>query len=66
MIVWTLLSVCVCVCGGGGGGYWKMVRFVWEGGGGGRGVLIFTMECQKLPIEKNYIFNLTMMNIFTM
>ena len=47
---------CVCVGGGGrDGGYWEMVRFVWEGGGGG-GVLIFTMECQKLPIEKKLYF----------
>ena len=35
----------------------KMVRFVWEGGGGeGRGVLIFTMESQKLAIEKKIYF----------
>ena len=44
---------------GGGAGYWEMVRFVWDGGEGGRegrGVLLFTMECQKLAIEKTIIF----------
>ena len=55
MIVWTLLH------GKGGGldiGKWSdlcgMVER--EGGREGRGVLLFTMECQKLAIEKTIIF----------